>query len=127
MNPETEYSEALLSLRHYSNLRFAEMSLFSATTGALAALAYAHSSRGPIPLYVILLGCCVSVVFIGLELSVRAYIRAFRRYILQRWPDTHFAAIPRWARDVPPLLFLTLYGGVLALWIALPFLPLPLR
>jgi hypothetical protein len=127
MNPETEYSEALMSLRHYSNLRFAELSLFSAATGGLAALAYAHSSKGAIPLYVILLGCCVSIVFIGLELSVRAYVRAFRRYIQQRWPDTHFATVPRWARDAPPVLFMILYFGVLAFWIALPFLPLPPR
>ena len=123
VSPETEYSEALSSLRHYSNLRFAELSLFSATNGGLTALAYVYSSKGAIPLYVSLLGCGVSLVFSGLEVSVHAYICTFRTYIATRWPQSHFASLPAWAVRMPRIIFLMLYAGMFLLWLALPFLP----
>jgi hypothetical protein len=126
VNSDKEYSEALSSLRHYSNLRFAELSLFSASNGGLAALVYAYSSTGAIPAYVSLLGCSLCLAFIGLEITVHAYIRTFRTYIITHWPESHFASIPRWTFRLTRIVFLVLYAGVFLVWLALPFLP-PVR
>ena len=125
MNEEIEFSEALTTIRHYSNLRFAELSLFSAATGGLAALAVSYASKGPIPLFVVILGCILTVVFIGLELCVRTHINSFRTYVVERWPDSHYASTPKWSRIAPRYLFMVMYSTVLVFWILLPLLPRP--
>jgi hypothetical protein len=119
MKDQKEYEEALSTIRHYSNLRFAELSLFSAITGGLMSLAIKYCDIGILSMFVSILGVLVSIIFIMLEVSVRKYIGCFKQYIRDKWPDSHILKPPGWANNLPLYSFMTLYIGALALWIAL--------
>lgn len=138
--PENEYSEAMLTFRHYSNLRFAELTLFAAINGGLGTLAYVYA--GPIqstvprasvvgvpddamPQLLIFAGVGMAIIFLLLEVCLGAYLLGLRRYIVKHWPDCHMAATPRWALWPPVVLFPLSYILVLLWWWLRPMLPVP--
>jgi hypothetical protein len=122
--PESEYSEALATFRHYSNLRFAELTLFAAINGGLGTLVYEYLvpdlppglPRGHLPGYVISAGKTMSLIFLGLEISLSAYLLRLRSYIVSHWPGCHLATTPKWALWLPVVLFPLAYVLVWRFW-----------
>ncbi len=106
-NPEIEYTEALTSHRHYSNLRFTSLGVFAvlfvglvaAATGAGGVLPGPTGLRG----YFIFLSLILSLVFWAFEEGIDGYLRALGRRIAELETSlqyTHFSSRPHWANQV---------------------------
>ncbi|MCO6441778.1 MAG: hypothetical protein J5I81_11960 [Nitrococcus mobilis] len=103
-NPEIEYTEALASHRHYSNLRFTSLGVFAALFVGLVAAATGAGGVLPGPTwlrgYFIFLSLVLSLVFWAFEEGIDGYLRALGRRIIELEASlqyAHFSSRPRWA------------------------------
>lgn len=101
--PEVEYTEALSSHRHYSNLRYTILGVFAALFVGVVALATGGRGVLPDPTWLraaqgfLLL---LSVAFWAFEEGIDGYLRALSRRIIALETSldyAHFSSRPRWA------------------------------
>jgi hypothetical protein len=121
--PETEYSEVLTSLRHYSNPRFASLTLFSAITAGLFTAAFGTTMgiqnsllRAQAHIIWPVIGIVVRALFLTIEFCISEYIRTCRYVITELHPNGHIARMPLWSRMIPPRIFKALYLMAVVFW-----------
>jgi hypothetical protein len=122
----TEYCEVLSSIRHYSNLRFASLTLFSAVTAGLFGAAFGPVVIDPdlrerMRVVWPVVGMLASTLFLVLECCVTAFVVAFRRRVRDLYPNTHFEGSPQWARVIARNMFKSFYLAMLIFWLAAAF------
>lgn len=81
---QLEYKEALASIRHYSNVRFASLTVFLASTSGMffALTRVGEDAQGVLLTPVILLsGLVVTCIFGSMDILVTAYISSFSNWI----------------------------------------------
>jgi hypothetical protein len=84
-NPEEEYKELNENMRHYANMRFAQLTVFSALEGALVSLGKGCFTLAPKApeaygfLALSLVGLLIAVVFLVMEERAADYWHHFRR------------------------------------------------
>src|SRR5579863_1152709 len=100
-----EYSEVLSSIRHYSNMRFACLTLFSAITGGLFGAEFGNTVSGASDTQYWLsiwprAGILASYVFLTLECCVTSFIVTFFAHARKINPTGHFTDTHFWARRI---------------------------
>lgn len=73
-----KYQEAMANIRHYSNLRFAMLTVFVAITGGLLTASYSESIKVGTTIFGINIiraaGIWISVVFLVFEVALNIYL-----------------------------------------------------
>ena len=117
---EKEYSEALLSLRHYSNLRFAIFSVFIAITAALVSVLFGKDAMPASGASLALkwIGLWVAFVFLWIEVTLDGYVSAFGEKALSIHRDSHLAGRPVARRMLIPYATASLHFVVILFWIS---------
>lgn len=73
-----KYQETMANIRHYSNLRFAMLTVFVAITGGLLAAHYSDSIKVSTTLFgmnlIRVAGIWISIVFLTFELALNVYL-----------------------------------------------------
>lgn len=126
MASNSEYAEILTSLRHYSNLRFASLTLFSAITGGLFSAAFGTGVddqvlRDQMRFFWPCVGVLASIIFFLLECCVTSFVVSFRKYADEINPTGHFNRTPSWARHLARHIFKSLYLLLMFFWVAVLF------
>ena len=119
--PENEYAETLATIRHYSNLRFVVLTLFSVVTAGLFTAAFGTTVDNPIlrartQIILPAVGLVASFLFLVLEVSIDQYILTCRRMINEFWPQTHISRMSLWSRRTPPRVVRGLYILSIMFW-----------
>jgi len=121
MPENDEYEHVLESIRHYSNLRFANLTVF---TGSVFAVAYAALGNsvitGKSPSLRIALkfgGIILTTVFGVLELSFGRYMHAFGLRATELKPKTHWALRPHYLRHLSNWALWVFFLAVGAFWV----------
>lgn len=116
----TEYTETLLSLRHYSNLRFAIFGVFVAITAALLAALYGTGDP-PLPkrldVTLRLFGVLTAASFWWIEFTLDGYVSAFAKRAIALFPDSHLTLRPSIRRQGVPYATMSLHFGAVTFWI----------
>jgi hypothetical protein len=117
---DREYTEALLSLRHYSSLRFAIFSVFIAITAALVSVLFGKDAIDAPRVRTALqaLGLWTAFVFLWIEITLDGYVTAFGEKALAICPDSHLAGRPVARRMLIPFATASLHVAVILFWIA---------
>lgn len=93
---EYEYIEIMNTIRHYSTVRFANMSLFYAATAALMVgvfrfpLPGAASIDPKVVQYLKIAGVVITLVLFWYDFMCDRYQTNFRKEIEKHWPDSHW-------------------------------------
>lgn len=118
--PEKEYSEALLSLRHYSNLRFAIFGVFIAITAALVSVVFGKDPVDAVKARAGLkwVGLWSALVFLWIEITLDGYVTAFGDKALSIYKDSHLAGRPVARRMLIPFATASLHLVVILFWIS---------
>jgi hypothetical protein len=118
--PEKEYTEALLSFRHYSNLRFAIFSVFIAITAALVSVLFGKDpiASPRIATALTWIGLWSAIVFLWIEITLDGYVTAFGDKALSINRDSHLAGRPVARRMLIPFATASLHFAVILFWIA---------
>ncbi|MBY6109936.1 hypothetical protein NFG57_15020 [Halomonas sp. H10-59] len=115
-----EYRELLASLRHYGNIRFAMLALFSTATAAIIGLNRGDASptAGDASLSTLLyelIPIVASWVFLRLNVQLSEYINALGDQVAH-YPHCHLNKIEGFRSRKVSSLFYTLYASVLGFW-----------
>jgi hypothetical protein len=123
IDDKTEYTEALLSFRHYSNLRFAIFSVFIAITAALVSVLFGKDAIAPgkVATALICIGLWAAIVFLWIEITLDGYVTAFGDKALKINPGSHLAGRPIARRMLIPFATASLHFAVVLFWIAALF------
>ena len=128
MNDNDEYREIVTSFRHYSNLRFAILTLFSGASAGLLASAFGDVLKNASPdlRYVLrIVGFVLSIGFLAAEFSIASYIHLLFE-LGRNYPNgflNKLASAAWFQRLVLRYVYRLLYAGVAALWCWTLFLP----
>jgi len=82
--PQAEYSDVSENLRHYANMRFAQLTVFAAVNGGLIAWFADTSSSNPsvmektVTIVIASIGMLAAIVFFVLEIRSAAYWTQFK-------------------------------------------------
>lgn len=116
-----EYRELLASLRHYGNIRFAILALFSTATAAMIALSLGNSASdaGTATFTSLLYGLApivLSGIFLRLNIHLSNYMDALGNQI-SHYPHCHLNEIPNFGSTKVSCLFHNLYASILIFWL----------
>jgi hypothetical protein len=119
---EREYVEIITSLRHYSNLRFAVLSVFYGVTAGLivGALGFpvveGMKMSAATTLLLKILGVFVTVALYLYDFMIDGYQVAFRKHLKKIWPESHWFTRPAYSNYFQwPVR--SLYIIVLVFWV----------
>ena len=124
MDADAEYSEILTSLRHYSNIRFAVLTLFSAINGALFSATFGTSVedttlRAQLHHMWPSVGVVTGVVFFLMVCCITSFVITFRRRASEIFSECHFNQTPLWSRRLARYIFKSLYLAMTGFWLAI--------
>lgn len=120
VSADKEYTEALASLRHYSNLRFAIFSVFIAITAVLVGALFGDDAIEVPRVRTALqaLGLWTACVFLWIEVTLDGYVSAFGDKALAIFPGSHLSGRPVARRMLIPFATASLHFAVILFWIA---------
>jgi hypothetical protein len=98
-----EYEQACISLRHYSNLRYAILTVFITINGVLIGFVYgkdAPISRADIALSLQWFGLLSAFAFGWIEYTINGYLKAFGKFVEARRLFSHWSRRPQWGRKL---------------------------
>src|SRR5574338_553269 len=92
-DPDTEYEQVSSSLRHYSNLRYAILTVFIALSAGLIATVHgkdAVSLKPQVVLALQIFGLVSSLAFWWIEFILDGYLTEFRNFVRDNYPSSHW-------------------------------------
>lgn len=118
---EREYIEIMASLRHYSSLRFAVISVFYAVTAALIVGSFGLKQitdlEKPLTILFKFVGIIATLVCFIYDFMIDGYQAAFRKYLITIWPKSHWFKRPKYGRFFQIPIWV-LYLFFLVFWIS---------
>lgn len=120
MDTEKEYSETLLSFRHYSNLRFAIFSVFIAITAGLIAALYGKDAlSGPkeLSLALRIFGLIMALSFWWIEITLDGYVTAFAKKAVDLNPQSHLNDRPAMGIKFVPFATMSIHIAATVFWV----------
>ncbi|MGM0857306.1 MAG: hypothetical protein ACQEW0_09480 [Pseudomonadota bacterium] len=119
-----EYQETMATIRHYSNLRFALMTVFVTATAGLFALIFmtpAVSRGGFLTFLFKALALLLTALFWRLEVHLASYLFCLGQYI-RKWEPSHYLILPDHGKQFISKLICAFYGALGAFWLIAMFL-----
>ena len=114
-----EYSETLKSIRHYSNLRFALLTLYSTATAGILSVVFGGSLQNIPPWGTEAFkfgGLLFSIVFLFFEILLSKYLNIMGEFINNR-NNSHYPLLPDYGKNYVTWLFRILYLSIILFWI----------
>lgn len=119
-----EYQEAMATVRHYSNLRFALMTVFVTATAGLFALIFTSPAGTQCEFLSFLfktLALLLTALFWRLEVHLASYLFCLGQYI-QQWKSSHYLVLPDHGKRYISKLICGFYAALAAFWLIAMFL-----
>lgn len=114
------YSEVMLSIRHYSNLRFAMLTVFVAATAALIAASFGTevlpAADTTLRVAFHFAGLVLTVAFFWLEVVLDSYLKAFSKVADALKRRGHWRTRPGARKYLWIPIRVLLYAGVALFW-----------
>lgn len=119
---EREYVETMLSLRHYSQMRFTVLNVFYVISAGLVIAAFGlptfdeYSFPEEMAIFFKMFGAFAALIFFLYDVMLDGYQTNFRKYLKVVWPESHWHRRPSYGFFffLPARL---LYISMLALWL----------
>lgn len=120
-----DYAEVMASIRHYSTLRFAMLTVFVAISGGLLSVLYSDTAPAPLIRLAPLLGVAAALIFGWLEITLDKYLSAFGKVADALKPDGHWRQRPHKAvqRTYIPLRGMYVVSLLMWSWLAVGATP----
>ncbi|MEO0834706.1 MAG: hypothetical protein AAFY16_01700 [Cyanobacteria bacterium J06642_3] len=129
INPNDEYREAMESIRHYSKLRFTQLTVYSAINAALIYTVFQSDlthEGSPYRLALCIVGIAFAVIFLWLELVLDAYKCSFMQVVEELSPNGHWTLRPKRLGILVRTPVRVLYLLPCLFWIYILIVPPPL-
>ena len=120
MNREKEYTEVNNNLRHYSNLRFAQLTIFLALTGGLIAITFSKDISNKLKTLFEATGIFISLMFLLIEESATHKWKSFKKRGIELEKDLEFSQLinfPSSGLFSATAATRMLYAGVIFFWL----------
>lgn len=122
--PKTEYEQASATLRHYSGLRYAILTVFIAVNALLVAAVFGPQGvTGPTLVITMLklLGVLAALSFGWVEFVLDRYLTAIGDQVVKNWPGSHWGARYGKGKYLTIAATRALHIALLAFWVVALF------
>ena len=121
VDANTEYQQASETIRHYSSLRYAILTVYVAINAAIISAAYVNSATETsafIGLWLRIFGVAAALSFLFIELTLDRYLSGIGKKIEESWPSSHWCERPKLSRKLIPYATAGIYLVLLLFWIS---------